>query len=320
MTKTDSSTPLRRIPFSAVLVGVALVIAGYSAAKLQAMETPSKSTLIAHGKFFCPVQARLMMPFEGKILSMTSRIGQPVRKGEVIFQYRLDAQEALSLHHRFSQFHIGDMEIRLLELEEELAGLHLQEEELETLHQRQLAPKKGLSNVTRKIQLMAQKKQILQRRLQMERDLAREDRRNAGMALGLTQEMVQVPAEAFLRAPMDGHLIWFNPDLREGAMIGKNTPLVQIGTMDPMALRAQVHEIEAAGITPGDPAKVSIESIPGRIFQATVRRVPWAPLPAPLTQPTYYEVELSVSNPDLLIKEGFKGQVTFLPSAKDRVK
>lgn len=320
MIKTDSTPPLRRIFFKTALLGISLMLAGQLAAQTRAAEAPSKSVIIANGKFFCPVQARVIMPFEGTVLSMASQMGQPVRKGDVIFQYRLSAQEALSLHHRFTQFHIWDMEISLLELDDVLTELHLQEEELETLYRQQLAPQKGLKNITRKIQLMTQKKQTLQRRLQEERDLAREGRRNAGIALGLAQEMGQIPTEAFLRAPMDGHIIWFNPELREGAMIDKNTPLFHIGIMDPMVIRAQVHEIEAARITLGDRAEVSLESIPGRIFHATVQRIPWAPILSSLTQPTYYEVELSLSNPDLLIKEGFKAQVTFLPSLKDPAK
>lgn len=319
MNKTDSFTPIRRILFSAALLGMALMLAGQLAEQARAAEATATTAVIAHGKCFCPVQARVIMPFEGTVLSITSQLGQPVRKGDVMFQYRLNSREALSLHHLFYQSPIGELEISLLELEDALSELNLQKEELETLHQQQMAPLKGLDRITRKIQLITQKKQIQQRRLQAERDLAREERRNAGVALGLTHEMGQVPAEAFLRAPMDGHIIWMSPELREGAMIGKNTPLVQIGIMDPMMVRAQVHEIEAAGIKPGDPSEVSIESLPGQIFKATVQRIPWVPLQTSLTQPTYYEVELSVPNPDLLIKEGFKAQVTFLPSRKDGV-
>ncbi|MFH0729324.1 MAG: efflux RND transporter periplasmic adaptor subunit [Pseudomonadota bacterium] len=320
MITTDSYPLQRRISFLARLLIIGLVIACPLAARSRAADPPPKSAVIAHGKFFCPVQARVIMPFEGTVLSLASEPGQPVRKGDLIFPYRLDAQEALSLHHRFAQFHIGELEISLLDLDDALTELHLQEEELESLHRQQLAPQRGLKNITRKIQLMSRKKQILQRRLQEERDLEREERRNAGMALGLAHEMGQVPADAFLKAPMEGHIIWLNPELREGARIAKNTPLIQIGIMDPMVVRAQVHEIEAAKIRPGDSAEVGIESIPGRVFQATVQRIPWAPLPTALTQPTYYEVELSVSNPDLLIKEGFKAQVTFLSSRKDPLK
>jgi multidrug efflux pump subunit AcrA (membrane-fusion protein) len=320
MKKLNISAPLRYTLFSACLLGIALMLSGLPVLEAMGDTASEKSAVIAHGKFFCSVQARVIMPFEGTVLSITSQLGQPVRKGEVIFQYLLNSREVLSLHHLFDQSRIGELEISLLELEDALTELNLQKEELETLRRQQLAPQKGLNTLTRKIQLMTQKKQILQRRLQVERDLEREERRNAGMALGLAHEMGPVPTEATLRAPMDGHIIWISPELREDAMIGKNTALVQIGNMDPMVVRAQVHEIEAAGIKAGDPAEVSIESLPGQIFKATVQRIPWVPLQTSLMQPSYYEVELSVSNPDLLIKEGFKAQVTFLPSGKDRAK
>jgi len=320
MIKTEFYTFLRRNLLPSTLLGFALILAVYYGSETRAAETYPKGAIVAQGKFFCPIQVRVIMPFEGTVLSMDSRLGQPVRKGAVIFQYRLGDREVVALNRRFAQVHIEDLEIRLLDLEEVLTELHLQEEELETLHRQQLAPKKGVENITRKIQLTARKKQILHKRLQEERDLVQKERRNAGLALGLDDAPEQFAAEAFLRAPMGGHFIWFNPALRKGAIIGKNTPLVQIGIMDPMVIRAQVHEIDAARLTPGDLAEVRLDSIPGQVFTATVQRVPWAPLHNSQTQPTYFEVELSVSNPDLLIKEGFKGQVTFLSTRKDPVK
>lgn len=320
MNTPDAFPPNRRIFVSAAFLGIALMLCDLLFVQARAAEAPAKAAVIAHGKFFCPVQTRLIMPFEGTVLSIAAQPGQPVRKGDVMFQYLLNSREALSLHHLFDRFHFGELEISLLELEDELAELNLQKEELETLRRQQLAPQKGLNSITRKIQLITRKQQIQQKRLQAERDLAREERRNAGIMLGLTHEMGQVPAAAYLRAPMDGHILWVSPELREGAMIGKDTPLVQIGIMDPMVVRAQVHEIEVAGIKSGDPAEVSLESLPGRVFNATVRPIPWVPLQTSLTQPSYYEVELSVPNPDLLIKEGFKAQVTFFPSRKGEVK
>jgi membrane fusion protein, macrolide-specific efflux system len=316
---TDSFPRRFRFLFSAVFLGIPLIIAGLLVAKDPA-DVPPVTANIAHGKSFCPVEARIVIPFEGVVLSIASPLGQPVRKGDVLLTYRLVPQEVLSLQHRFAEFHIGELEIGLLELDDALTEQLVQKEELETLHRQQLAPQKGLNTITRGVQVMTRKKQILQRRLQTERDLAREERRTAGMALGLDHEMDRIPLEASLRAPMEGYITWFNPELREGAVMVKNTALIQIGIMDPMVIKAQVHEIEAAGIKPGDSAEVSIESIPGRKFQATVQRVPWVPLPAPLSQPSYYEVELSVANPELLIKEGFKAQVTFQPARKGPVK
>jgi hypothetical protein len=86
--------------------------------------------------------------------------------------------------------------------------------------------------------------------------------------------------------------------------------------MDPMLIRAQVYELEALQLNLGEAAEVTVESLPGRNFEAQVSRVSWAPVPPPVwvpagqEQPSYYEVELTVPNPDLVLKEGLKGRIT----------
>jgi hypothetical protein len=84
--------------------------------------------------------------------------------------------------------------------------------------------------------------------------------------------------------------------------------------MDPMLVRAQAFEIEALQVTQGDMAEVSLESQPERKFKGTLSRLAWAPLTSGLDQPSYYEMEISVPNPDLFFKEGLKARVVFRKS------
>jgi hypothetical protein len=97
-----------------------------------------------------------------------------------------------------------------------------------------------------------------------------------------------------------------HPDLRPGAVIKGGTPVIMVGVMDPMLLRALVHEIEALKLKVGDEAVITMESLPDRKFTARVSRLPWAPTAISLEQPTYYEVEFQVPNPNLVLKEGLK--------------
>jgi hypothetical protein len=55
---------------------------------------------------------------------------------------------------------------------------------------------------------------------------------------------------------------------------------------------------------------VSFESFPGKVFEAKVSRLSWSPATPALEQPTYYELELAVSNKDLVLREGMKGEAT----------
>jgi multidrug resistance efflux pump len=112
---------------------------------------------------------------------------------------------------------------------------------------------------------------------------------------------------------VDGYVLWINPDLRKGVKLNRDTDLFQVGILDPIVIRAQVHEIEAVRLKLGDKAKVTFDSMPGKEFTATVSRIPWAPLPTSLQQPSYYEIELTLPNPDMSLKEGLKGTVTIVP-------
>ncbi len=48
------------------------------------------------------------------------------------------------------------------------------------------------------------------------------------------------------------------------------------------------------------------EALPGRDFKAKVTRIAWTTKNPQVPEPSYYEVELIVSNPDLALKEGLK--------------
>ena len=112
---------------------------------------------------------------------------------------------------------------------------------------------------------------------------------------------------------MDGYIMWQGPEVREGATLPAGYALFQVGTMNPLIIRTMVHEIEAQKLSVGDTGKVVFESVPGREFTATVSRIPWAPAPASLQQPSYYEIEMTIPNPDLVLKEGLKGEITIIP-------
>ena len=81
-----------------------------------------------------------------------------------------------------------------------------------------------------------------------------------------------------------------------------------------MVVRAQAFEIEALQIKVGDPAEVTLDSLPGRKFQAEVSRISWSSITTGADQPAYYEVELRVPNPDLALKEGLKARIVIRKS------
>ena len=109
-----------------------------------------------------------------------------------------------------------------------------------------------------------------------------------------------------LAAPIAGHLLWVSPGLRPDGHIAAGAPAFVVGQLDPLLIRAQVHEEEALRLAPGDPATVHPESLPGERFPAQVSRVAWTPLSLDPLQPSFYEVELTMTNPNARLREGMR--------------
>ncbi len=232
-------------------------------------------------------------------------------------------------------------EVRLAKTDKNLANLKERKKELENLLKSNLAPANSLDQVNRElmfqtknraliqeslslersllkrqVKLLLEKKKLMEKRLRLERSLAKEDRGVVEDLLGESVRHGYVPKEASLRAPINGYVIWISPDFKVGAELGRGTPVFRIGVMNPVLIRANVHEIEAVQLNVGDLAEFSTQAIPGRKFEAKVIRISWSTLNPQLDQPSYYEVELEVSNPDLALREGLRGWVVFRRKAK----
>ncbi len=176
------------------------------------------------------------------------------------------------------------------------------------LIQESLPLKQELRN--REARILDKKRKLIQERLPLERSLARQERACIKKRLGNPVLPGNIPEKGILSAPISGHIIWVNPNLREGAEM-KSGVAFWIGKMDPMVIRARVHEIEVVRLKLGDMADFSTNSIPGRKFEAKVSRISWSTINPQLHLPSYYEVEFEVANSDFVLREGLRGLVTF---------
>ena len=265
--------------------------------------------IVLTGKFFCSLKRRVPLPFKGIITSVRLQSGQQVEEGEILATYRLSPEAALQVSRRLAPAQINDLEVKLSEVQKNLDELQAKQKGLLLLAEKELASPLSLTQADREAKMLTQQKQMLLESLRQEKLVAQEDRGLLRSQLGKSINRGRLPATACLRAPISGYIIWVHPDLRQGAELEPTEAVLQIGVMDPMVLRAQVHEIEAMQLLPGDQAEVILDSLPGRKVNARVSRVSWAPTNVTLDQPTYYHVEFSAANPDLLLKEGLKGTI-----------
>lgn len=264
-----------------------------------------------NGKVFCALKRRVDLPFKGIITSVLGRSGDQVKAGQVLARYTLTPEAQLAIRQRLSPPAISDVEIKLAETERTLIPLYNRQRELRQLVQKQLAPPQSLEQVNRDIHLLTQERTALEKRLRGEKQSLQDDLAVLKNQLGTGVSAGQIPQEAALIAPISGYIIWVSPEMQNEAELSPINGVFQVGAMDPMVVRGQAFEIEALQIKPGETAEVTLESIPGRKFQGKVNRISWSSPTPGLDQPAYYDVELTVPNPELLLKDGLKAQIVF---------
>ena len=297
----------------AIYLGLSLPGAGFAAETPGPQATPppapGQSEIIFNGKLFCSLKRRVDLPFKGIITSLRVHSGQPVKAGDVLATYRLTPESVIAIQQRLSPPQLAETETRLAEVQRNMVPLASKQRELSQLVQKKMAPADTLAQNNQQLRFLAQEKATLQDRLKQDRGLANQDREFLSELLGTSLKSGQVPREVSLKAPISGYVIWVNPELRVGAELPPMPAVFQVGVMDPMLLRAQAFEIEALQVKIGEPAEVTLDALPGKKFQGKVSRISWSAITTGPDQPAYYEVELSIPNPNLELKEGLKARI-----------
>ena len=301
-----------------IYLGLSLPGIGFAgeAPVTQATAPPAfgNSEIIFNGKLFCSPKRRIDMPFKGIITSLRAYSGQRVEAGEILATYRLAPESLMAIQQRLSPPQLAEMETKLAEVQRNMVPLTSKQRELTQLVQKKLAPSQGLAQVNEELQFLGRERAIIQDRLKKDRQLAQQDQEVLINLLGTSVKSGQISREVSLKAPISGYVIWVNPEMRESAELPPMPAAFQLGVMDPMLLRAQAFEIEALQVRVGQPAEVTLDALPGRKFQAKVSRISWSSITVGPDQPAYYEVELTVPNPDLDLKEGLKARIVLRKS------
>jgi multidrug efflux pump subunit AcrA (membrane-fusion protein) len=263
------------------------------------------------GKVYCSLKHIIPLPFAGVVNDVPVKIGQTVKAGEVLARYRLTPEAALALRRRSAPPHLQELAAKLAEVEGNLVQLEARLQSSEKLAQQQLASEKALSQIKAQHRYLLEQRRVLAESLKQERRLAGEEAAVIREQLGTPINPGEASGETFglLRSPIAGHLIWISPELKQRAQLAPMPAALAVGVLDPVVIRAKVHEIEAMQLGVGTRAEITLESLPGRKFSARLTRLPWAtasPLP---DQPAYFDVEFEAANPDLALREGLTAQL-----------
>ncbi len=304
--KASFTTKITGIPWRRFFLGSAALLISLTLA-LGGTPTSSRAAdLTFTGKLVCSLKRPVLLPMAAEILSLSVSNGQAVKKGQILGRYRLRPEAVQAVRRQLSPAQITELKARLAEIDKGLATLRNKEKSLEELAGKKLAAPENLAQVQREIKALSRQRSALSEGLGQAQHSLQEEKALVKEQLGVAVEGNRVPKQGILEAPISGHVVWLHPELRPGAVLKGGTPVIMVGVMNPMLLRAMVHEIEALKLKVGDEAVITMESLPDRKFTAKVSRLPWAPTAITLDQPTYYEVEFQVPNPNLLLKEGLK--------------
>ena len=277
---------------------------------------PSDQRIILSGQLACSLKRAVPMPFPGVILSVAVKIGQKVEAGEVLARYRLSPEESLKISHRISPTIVKELEIKLAEMEKNLHDLQVKRASHTQQARLDMVSPESLRHVEESLRLVEQQMNSLKDRLASERKLASENLALLQKQLGPQGLSGRGPRIGILTSPIPGYVIWVHPDLRENSELINPGPVFLVGQLNPMLIKARVHEIEAMQLAEGDQAEVSLEALPGHTFKARLSRLSWASMTAAPDRPSFFEVEFTVANPDLLLKEGLKAELVLKPSQK----
>ncbi len=265
------------------------------------------------GKLYSPVKLSVFLPYNAKIISLSAHIGQKVKRDEILATYEIPLETRMDEKTKLSSANIKELEFKLANVNKEIDRTAAKARELQAMSERSMASKQSVSLNSKEMDVFHKEKNSIIEQLALAKDLLSDRVELAEDRFGKNAGVGKMPKDGIIKAPIDGYVMWMNPELRKGVKLAKEAELFQVGTLDPMIIRAQVHEIEAQKLREGMAATVTFDSIPGKKFDAKVSRIPWAPIPAALQQPSYYDVELTIPNPGLELKEGLKGQIIIQP-------
>jgi multidrug efflux pump subunit AcrA (membrane-fusion protein) len=249
-------------------------------------------------------------PFTGrmKVTKVLADIGQKVNLEQVLLEYAYPLEDLISERRKLSQADLLSLDATLDRTRADIADLHHKLDEARMRKQMGAASDQEISDLVREIQVTTLKEQLQRDQLRMDRDQASGDLELAKAKFGLKTDEHHLPGMSWVTSPVAGYVLWVNPEVKPGVILTKSTKLFVVGPLDPILIRALVYEKLASRLRVGDKAEVTFQTLPGKTFEATISRIPMTGVQLDTQLPTDFEVELTLPNPDLKLKEGMRGQ------------
>lgn len=253
----------------------------------------------------------VIKPFTGKLVvqRIMVEIGQQVGSDQPLLTYSFPPEEIQAERRKLSQNEINSMEAGLSRVSTDITRLNIQLDEFRRRMPLGTISEQDVKDKIREIEIARLKERAMRESVNLEKEMNRGELELAKAKFGPKASFGHLPSEAYARSPVKGYVLWSNPDLKPGVILGKKTKLFIVGSMNPLLIRALVHEIKLPKLHVGDKAEVTFESMPGKTFTAIVSRIAMSADETDVQMPSHFQVELTLPNPGIVLKEGLKGQV-----------
>jgi multidrug resistance efflux pump len=258
------------------------------------------------GRIEHPRSMEVHNPYAGSCVEVRAHVGDAVAAGDVLAVYRLDQKAHDEIEQAVSErdLRLRQSELRLLEAQRrEIAA---KRDQLQEAVAAGVESRARLDAADDDVALLDQ--QISGARADIQEIAARlrEDRARYGEELGLPLSGEHVPWEANLRAPMDG--VVAEQKLAPRLEMARNRLCFRVASLV-FHVACKVGADDYAKLKAGDTGRVTIQGLPGEVFEAVLLTLPLTAEDKGLDAAAAYEVEFLIRGLDRFVSEGVRVKV-----------
>ena len=275
---------------------------------------------ILTGKVVTTVTRSVPLPFNAIIEEVLVKPGEAVSVGSPLMRYRLQDEAERQLQRELTNG-AGTEQLKgqVLDFERELTNLTAERNKTRQLVASGLGSRQALARQEENLK-------AIQSRIALLRSTISKSESNFSLRLKELEsyfgqpiaEGESLPQNLVLTSPIDGYVLSVASAMNPGQLISAGASPISVGQLNPVLIQIPVYEAEINNIKVGDSAEVEIPSLGKQSFKGVVNEISWISNDMNVSNPSYYTVEVTVPNPDLILKPGFKAIVRFPNAARRR--
>jgi multidrug resistance efflux pump len=297
-------------------------------------DTKSEAAILFRGKSFASFKRRVIVRFSGEVDAVKVQEGQRVKEGQILAALTLDRVSLLEVHHTlYAERVLGlkravyDQEVALDKLNNvslSLKKMQLEKVEkgladLKELEQKNMASADAVDNKKRELRSVKKELQEIYDSIKQataslnktKKDLKfYGDQQNRDVDLlewrtNRSYKDKNIPLNrGFLKAPLDGLIVWISLNFRAKAEVQKGFLAMTIAPSNGLVVRCKVHELDLVKLKQGDRGVVTFDALPDKEYTCRISRIPWVSRNPALEVPADYEIECVLDHANGTLKEG----------------